>query len=255
MRGYACGSKVVSVNFTLSNLLHIAIELDAVKGRFIHFYMSTQTKSPAKKNDHHHGDLKNALVKAGIDLLEEGGIDGLSLRKCAARAGVSHSAPAHHFDGLDGLKAAIADEGFRLFAQHLEQEMNQGDQSPRGRLLSICRGYLRFGLQHSGLLAVIFGNKGLAGLKPDNDEACPPPNEALLPEKVGTRAYQLLSEACAPFVPAGLPAIVVELQVWSLIHGFTMLYVAGEFGAPPPPIAEGPFSPVMALLDSLQPQA
>ena len=61
--------------------------------------------APAKK--HHHGNLRPALIKAGIALLEEGGIDALSLRKCAARAGVTHAAPAHHFDGLAGLKALV----------------------------------------------------------------------------------------------------------------------------------------------------
>lgn len=189
--------------------------------------------SEATKKKHHHGNLKEALVNAGIELLEESGIDGLTLRKCAARAGVSHAAPAHHFDGLLGLKIAIAQEGFLIFSRYLEDGL-EGIDNPKERLRSICRGYLAFGLEHPGLLNVIFGT-GLAALVPDNRE--------------GGYAYNILRGVCAPFIPEGQDPQVVEIQVWSLIHGFTMLYLAGEFGCPPPPIQDGPFDQVVTLLD------
>lgn len=189
---------------------------------------------------HHHGNLRDALIQAGIGLLEEGGIEALTLRKCAARAGVSHAAPAHHFDGLPGLKAAIAGEGFRIFSNYMQEARAQGEQTARGQLKSICRGYLRFGLDHGGILRVIFGGQGLASLMPE-----------------GTRedadAYQILHEVCAPFVPEGANPRVVELQVWSLIHGFTMLSLAAEFGAPGTPLEDGLFEQVIALLDHIGP--
>ncbi|MFY0596422.1 MAG: TetR/AcrR family transcriptional regulator [Cognatishimia sp.] len=192
------------------------------------------TKTDTKKK-HHHGNLKEALVLAGIELLEESGIDGLTLRKCAARAGVSHAAPAHHFDGLAGLKIAIAQEGFRIFSRYLEDGLT-GLVDPQDRLRSICQGYLAFGLQHPGLLNVIFGT-GLSALVPDNQE--------------GSYAYNILRGVCAPFVPEGQNPQIIEIQVWSLIHGFTLLYLAGEFGYPPPAIADGPFEQVMTLLDRI----
>ena len=74
---------------------------------------------------HHHGNLRNALIEAGIDLLKEGGLPNLTLRKCAALAGVSHAAPAHHFDGLDGLRQAIASEGFSRFRQAMLDASDQ----------------------------------------------------------------------------------------------------------------------------------
>ncbi|MDE4133774.1 TetR/AcrR family transcriptional regulator [Phaeobacter sp. QD34_3] len=197
------------------------------------------TKGPLKSR-HHHGDLKPALIKAGIDLLEEGGINALSLRKCAARAGVSHAAPAHHFDGLAGLKQAIAEEGFHLFSSYLQGACDSGPQDPKGRLRSLCRGYLQFGLDHPGILAVIFGDQGLAGLVHGGGK-----------EKAD--AYLTLRAVAAPFVAPGQDRLVVETQIWSLIHGFTLLYLAGEFGSPPPPIDEGPFAQVIALLDALHP--
>ncbi len=65
---------------------------------------------------YHHGNLKAELIRAGIALIEEEGLDALSLRAIAARAGVSHAAPRNHFGSLRGLLTAIAAQGFRLHA-------------------------------------------------------------------------------------------------------------------------------------------
>lgn len=189
--------------------------------------------SETSKKKHHHGNLKEALVHAGIELLEEGGIEGLTLRKCAARAGVSHAAPAHHFDGLPGLKIAIAEQGFQIFSGHMSESL-AGVEDEKERLRSICRGYLSFGLEHPGLLKVMFGS-GLASLVPTSRE--------------GGEAYNILRDVCAPFVPEGQNPQIVELQVWSLIHGFTTLSVSGEFGSPSPSLEDGPFEQVIALLE------
>lgn len=189
------------------------------------------------KKSHHHGDLRNALIKAGIEILEEGGIDALSLRKCAARAGVSHAAPAHHFDGLPGLKGAIASEAFAVFSRHMLEAAQSEGSSARARLKGICRGYVQFGLAHRALLDTIFGI--------DMSELAREPIE-----HDDSSAYQILRDACAPFVPDGTRPEVVEFQVWSLIHGYTMLFVRGHFGETmPAEVADGPFEEVMALLD------
>ena len=74
-----------------------------------------------QKRPHHHGNLREALIIAGLELMEEGGPDALTLRKCAKRAGVSHAAPAHHFNGLTGLKAAIVARGHRLFSDFIRK--------------------------------------------------------------------------------------------------------------------------------------
>lgn len=229
---------------------------------------ASQPASPPaarKAKKHHHGDLRNALIQAGIELLEDGGIDALSLRKCAIRAGVSHAAPTHHFKGLEGLTVAIAERGFEIFADHLEEALAQSAADPRSQLKAICRGYLQFGRAHSGILNVIFGKTGLAEFK-----------QAFLAANAGkdmqsrdtNRAYGVLREVCAPFVPDPDKAWIVEWQVWSLIHGFTLLYVAGEFGASDPYSSggssgcsseranaereDGPFEAVLALLDGLE---
>ena len=196
------------------------------------------TTDPIQK-PHHHGDLRAALVQAGIELLGEGGKEKLTLRKCAARAGVSHAAPAHHFDGLGGLRAAIAQEGFRLFRLSMLAACDDDNPSDLDRLKGICSGYLNFAIQNPALFDLIFSSAPMAGLESDL--------------KQGTAfSYEVLRNACAPFVPRGQDPMVIETQVWSLIHGYTHLYMASRFG----PVdltqqARGPFDAVMALLDSL----
>lgn len=192
-----------------------------------------------QKKPHHHGDLRNALIRAGIDILEESGLESLSLRKCAARADVSHAAPAHHFDGLAGLKAAIAEEGYRVFRNYMLDARMIGPDTPHARLRSICRGYVSFAVDNPALFELVFSFDAKAsrqhGLNRD-----------------GSASYQVLRETCAPFVGAGQDPTPVELQVWSLIHGFTVLYLAGRFGPVDRDLRQfGPYEQVMAILDAL----
>ncbi|MEP2716536.1 TetR/AcrR family transcriptional regulator [Pseudophaeobacter sp.] len=189
-----------------------------------------------EKKPHHHGDLRAALVQSGIEILTESGLESLTLRRCAARAGVSHAAPAHHFDGVAGLRAAIAKEGFARFRQQLLQARAAGAQDPKGRILSLCRGYLDFAIENPALYTLIFSCGPMAQFEEDL--------------KVGdVSAYGVLRETCAPFVPQGGDPLVVETQVWSLIHGFAHLFLAGTFGADDgTPDHHWLFAPVMALL-------
>ncbi|OUS38487.1 TetR family transcriptional regulator [Rhodobacterales bacterium 56_14_T64] len=195
------------------------------------------TKEPNHK-PHHHGDLRTALIQAGISLLSEGGKESLTLRKCAARAGVSHAAPAHHFDGLAGLRAAIAKEGFRLFRLSMLAACDDNNPSDLDRLKGICSGYLNFAIENPALFDLIFSAAPMAGFEADLEQGT-------------TFAYKVLRDACAPVVPEGQDPMVVETQVWSLIHGYTNLYMAGRFGpVDPTQQARGPFDAVMALLDT-----
>jgi AcrR family transcriptional regulator len=188
------------------------------------------------KKSHHHGDLRAALIQSGIEILTETGLDSLTLRRCAARAGVSHAAPAHHFDGASGLRGAIAKEGFDRFRHHMLQARAAGSQTPEGRILSLCRGYLDFAVANPALFALIFSCGPMSQFEDDMNAG-------------DASAYGVLRQTCAPFVPPGANPLVIETQVWSLIHGFAHLLLAGTFG----PCDDSPdhhalFAPVMALL-------
>lgn len=191
------------------------------------------------KKPHHHGNLRDALIQAGIALLTEGGKESLTLRRCAARAGVSHAAPAHHFDGVTGLRAAIAKEGFRRFRTSMLEAREAGVQTAKGRVKSICSGYLNFAIANPALFDLIFSFDAIVMLEQDLEQG-------------SAHAYEVLREACAPFVPKGEYPVVIETQVWSLIHGYSQLYLSGRFGPVNPALdTRGPFEQVMALLDRI----
>lgn len=153
--------------------------------------------------------LRHVLIEAGLALLEEGGMQALTLRRTAARAGVSHAAPAHHFDGLPGLLTAMAARAFHLFADALFAGREAGGTDPLQRLLGTTQGYLNFAAHHAGLFDLMFASPEV---RRDDPELRPH----------AAQAYQILREACLPF-GQGLPDDVLEVAVWSLVHGYAML--------------------------------
>ena len=72
---------------------------------------------------YHHGDLRNGLLDAADELLQEVGLQGFTLRACARKAGVSHAAPKHHFGDVKGLLSAIAERGFARLTDRLQVEL------------------------------------------------------------------------------------------------------------------------------------
>lgn len=160
---------------------------------------------------YHQGNLREALIVAGMGLLRDGGIAGLTLRRAAARAGVSHAAPAHHFNGLPGLLTAIAARAFRQFCTAMEEARDAAGPEPFARLDGICAGYLAFSRDHAGLFHLMF-------LSAEVDRG-----DAELRE-VSTGAYLILRECCLPFAdPDALDDLMLETGVWSLVHGYALL--------------------------------
>src|SRR6185436_14087899 len=97
---------------------------------------------PRKK--YHHGDLKNALIKAGVEILSKEGIEGLSLRKVAQRAGVSHNAPYSHFPDKQSLIAAISTEGFKQLYDELNVAVSTYINDPKRQLQEGAWAYVQF---------------------------------------------------------------------------------------------------------------
>ena len=169
------------------------------------------TKVPlAPARAYHHGNLRDALVQRGVEILETQGPAALSLRQAARDVGVSQTAPLHHFDGKVGYLAAIAAEGFRLlFEQRVLALRNQHD--PAERLLGVMLAHLRFAVDHGALFHVMFG--------PDI------PDKAKFPdlEQAASRSYGIL-EACVGDYLSLRQAPLTRvrpstLAAWTACHG------------------------------------
>lgn len=155
------------------------------------------------------GNLRQDLIDAGVQLLAEGGLPALTLRKCALRVGVSHAAPAHHFDGKRGLLTAIVSHGFSVFGDFMIAERDASPPDPKSRLIGICRGYLKFSAAYSGLAELMFMTGNL-----DTD----------LPQfqKQASRSYQILAKGCEPFKSVPGPE-QLETLIWSMVQGYAHL--------------------------------
>jgi len=170
-----------------------------------------------------HGDLRRALIKAGLKLLSESGEDGLSLRGAAELAGVSHAAPYRHFRDKHALVAAVAEEGFRLLTLRMREEMGTcaaGDVL--ARLRASASGYVSFAVEHPAYFRTIFGG---AVCRPDEEQ---PPGL----KEAGAEAYRVLRDTVAEGIAegrlrAGDPE-QVSLAAWSMVHGLSMLIIEGQ---------------------------
>lgn len=111
-------------------------------------------------------------------------------------------------------------------------------QDPRARLHAIGRGYLAFAQDNGALFALMFRKKAVMA-----------PESAL--HAASSRAYGILRDACAPFIPPGIAPEVIEAQGWSLIHGCAFPLVSGQIDGAAAPCGVAAASDVMALLDRI----
>lgn len=182
---------------------------------------STLRKRPGH---YHHGDLKRALIDEALKLINEEGIGAVTTRALARRLGVSHAAPGHHFADREALLVELATEGFRMFADALEQSV-AGEAEPARRLVMLGRAYLRFAADHPSYLRVMFARGFPQGYSPPDGFVCQ-----------SDRAYSVLEGVVRDLTVSlgGDPTPLDELAfgTWSLVHGMAMLWIDGaaKFG-------------------------
>jgi AcrR family transcriptional regulator len=183
-----------------------------------------------------HGDLRRALVQAGLKLLTEEGASGLSLRAAAELAGVSHAAPYRHFRDKDALVAAIAEEGFHLLTRFMRDEIEAaGSTDVLPRFRAAGRGYVMFAVQHPAYFRTIFGcalwprDAGGKGSRRDGKPGGELPASL---RAAGDEAYRVLraivEEGLARGQLGGGNVDQVSLAAWSLVHGLGMLIIDGQ---------------------------
>lgn len=171
-----------------------------------------------KRKKYHHGDLKAAVIEAGLAELEEKGLEAVSLRAIAARVGVSHTAPKNHFDGLRGLLTGIATAGFERHAAEMRRGVE--DQPPgKARLDAACNGYVRFALENPELFKLMFSNTLCNFDDPELRRAARASYEVLR----GVAHGLDWDKADAPGSPWR-----TEWMLWSMVHGYAMLLIEGR---------------------------
>jgi AcrR family transcriptional regulator len=170
---------------------------------------------------YHHGNLKEALITAGLDILSEKGMEGLSLRKVARMVGVSHTAPYNHFSDKQGLLAAISTAGHEHLHQLLLDTFEKSKIQSSNIISDIAWAYLQFGLANPAKFKLMFSGAL-------EEERAHPDFVA-----ISQKTIALFEEIIVFCQSKGqLPEGRVEdlaIKLWSLVHGFTYLMLENQF--------------------------
>lgn len=166
-----------------------------------------------KEKPYHHGNLRNQLIEAGIELINEAGLKGFSLRKLAAKCNVSHTAPYSHFKDIDALIYAMGEHVTEQFMNKLHSSI-EGIEDSIEVVSLLGQSYIDFFIKNPQYFLFIFYHSGITiDLNKENSNDYPP--FALL----RTTAYKM-------FFKLNLPKDEYSdklVALWSMVHGITSL--------------------------------
>ena len=165
------------------------------------------------KSGYHHGDLRTALVEAGLARLAEQAADELSLREMARSVGVSATAVYRHFPDKAAFMAALAREGLDRLAAAQHAAFDAAGGGAPG-FAATGRAYVRFALENPALFRLVFSSpRTVEFLAGKDDEAM---------------AFLMANAADASAAWRGGSARTRAVQAWSLAHGLAMLMLDGQ---------------------------
>jgi AcrR family transcriptional regulator len=186
----------------------------------------TSRAGARKRDTYRHGDLRNALIRAGLELVRDGGPDAVVLREATRRVGVVPNAAYRHFADRNALLRAIRQAALAQLAAAMETELaalppaDDPVESARARIRALATSYLRFAQAEPGLFRAAFSTTDMADT--ENESAGGPG---------GLTAFQLLGAALDDLVETGaLPPERrhgAEYFVWSAVHGLAALLIDG----------------------------
>jgi AcrR family transcriptional regulator len=169
---------------------------------------------------YHHGNLKEALVRAALELIAEKGPASFTFAEAARWAGVSPAAPYRHFRDRDELMADVARRGFDLFESALKKAWDEGRPDPSTAFDRLGRAYLAFAKNEPAYYSAMFE----AGIPLDSDSEL---------RAAGDRAFGVLRGATEVLVATmppkqRPPVMMMALHIWALSHGIASLFGRGD---------------------------
>jgi AcrR family transcriptional regulator len=169
---------------------------------------------------YHHGNLKEALLRAALELIAKKGPAGFTFAEAARWAGVSPAAPYRHFRDRDDLLANVALRGFEQFEMALARAWDDGRPDPLSALERVGKAYLAFARTEPAYYSAMF------------ESGIPPASTPEL-RAVSDRAFAVLRAAaeklCAQLPVQGRPPVLmVALHIWAVSHGIASLFGRGD---------------------------
>ncbi|MCX2185123.1 TetR/AcrR family transcriptional regulator [Streptomyces sp. SKN60] len=180
------------------------------------------TTTGSIRRGYHHGDLRQAVLAAALDVIATDGPGALSLRDLARRAGVSHAAPAHHFKDRTGLLTAIAAQGYELLAAALTDAPDLRERGVR---------YVRFAVAHPAHFQVMFQPE-LYRDRADDPELLAAKELAAAELRAGVVTLPAARSSDSPGSPGSPDPRDTGVAAWSMAHGFATLLLTHNLDAP-----------------------
>lgn len=165
---------------------------------------------------HHHGDLRNALLQAALELIRERGPHGFTLAEASRRAGVSVAAPYKHFADRETLLAQLATEGYREQRNRFATAVGVSED-PVEQLAAFASAYVRFAAEEPALFDVTFH----AGLDKSRFAEL---------AAAGDEVASLLLPVSGRLAPGQDDAFDLLLRVAGAAHGLAVFLRQGMFG-------------------------
>jgi AcrR family transcriptional regulator len=183
---------------------------------------SQKPKKPRKTAGYHHGDLRAGLIDAATEIVEKEGVMALSLRGVARKAGVSQTAPYHHFSDKEALLAAVAETGFQGLSQAMEKAEHEGLSSGE-RMVALGRTYVSFATSNPGRFRLMFG--------PLIREKLTYP-DLLVSSAKSLEMIRGAVELRRQDVGATIGNVEADtMAAWSIVHGLATLLIDSGFNA------------------------
>ena len=178
-------------------------------------------KDQGRERGYHHGNLKEALLQAALDLIGQKGAAGFTFADAARMAGVSPAAPYRHFRDRDELLSSIAQRGFEQFESALGGAWDDGRPDTMTAFDRLGKAYLAFAREEPAYYSAMF-------------ESQIPSDATPALQAASERAFAIVraaAERLAALAPAGTPrppALMMALHIWSMTHGIASLFGRGD---------------------------
>src|SRR3981081_778572 len=183
--------------------------------------MSWRKEERRAERGYHHGNLKEALLQAALNLIAQKGAAGFTFADAARMAGVSPAAPYRHFRDRDELLSSIAQRGFEQFEAALTQAWDDGRPDTVTAFERVGKAYLAFAREEPAFYSAMFESGLPVDLNPTLQAA-------------SERAFGIIRaapERLAALAPPGVPrppAMMMALHIWSMSHGVASLFGRGD---------------------------
>lgn len=179
-----------------------------------------------KKRGYHHGNLRQALVEAALELIREKGPTGFTLSEAAKQAGVTPAAVYRHFEGREDLIAEAARQGYEIFADVMQYAFDKGQPSALAAFEATGRAYLAFARKYPGHYIAMFESGISVNRTPEL-------------ASVSMRARGVLEQAAEDLnqhipIDKRPPASMFSAHIWAMSHGVVELFARNSPGTHSP---------------------